>query len=202
MKSLFTTTSNVLPFNFKCWIAFCCIVKLIPWNLVNLSHLYFQDLLVDLMQLIFTKKKSESKISWMIWKSWQTKLKKAKLKEALFCAMKKQMKTTQQTLSFGNLLLHSKSVFKSDYRVLEHIWIKSPHPDQKLTLYKKILVWAFLLWLSFGGVSSKWCAESAPSGWNRVNWSAKNGGGRGSGPRSPWFRHPWVCSLGCCKIVI
>ena len=45
------------------------------------------------MQLIFTKKKSESKISWMIWKSWQTKLRKAKLKEALFCAMKKQMKT-------------------------------------------------------------------------------------------------------------
>merc|ERR1719189_2049588 len=62
---------------------------------------YLQDLQVDLMQLIFTRKKSESKISWMIWKSWQTKLKKAKLKEALFCAMKKQMKTTQQTLSSG-----------------------------------------------------------------------------------------------------
>ena len=74
---------------------------------------YLQDLLVDLMQLIFTRKKSESKISWMIWKSWQTKLKKAKLKEALFCAMKKQMKTTQQTFSSGtNLQLNQKKKIK------------------------------------------------------------------------------------------
>ena len=34
-QSLFTTTSNVLPFKFKYWQQ-----KLIPWNLVNLSHLY------------------------------------------------------------------------------------------------------------------------------------------------------------------
>ena len=39
-KSLFTTTSNVLPFKFKCWQQKFCRVKLIPWNLVNLSHIY------------------------------------------------------------------------------------------------------------------------------------------------------------------
>ena len=39
-KSLFTTTSNVLPFKFKCLTAICCCAKMIPINPVNLSHLY------------------------------------------------------------------------------------------------------------------------------------------------------------------
>ena len=36
VKRLFTPTSNVLPFKFKCLTAICCIVKLIPWNLISL----------------------------------------------------------------------------------------------------------------------------------------------------------------------
>ena len=44
VKSLFETISNVLPFNFKFLTAICCIVKLIPWNVVNPSHLYLHQI--------------------------------------------------------------------------------------------------------------------------------------------------------------
>ena len=40
----------------------------------------------------------------------------------------------------------------------------------------------------FGGASSKWWAESALIGWNRVNWSAKYWGASAP-PPSPLFRH-------------
>ena len=40
IKSLFTTTSNVLPFKFKCWLQNNCRVKWFPETyLVSLSHL-------------------------------------------------------------------------------------------------------------------------------------------------------------------
>ena len=42
-KSLFTITSNVLPFKFKHWQQKICRVKLISWNIVNLSHLQSQS---------------------------------------------------------------------------------------------------------------------------------------------------------------
>ena len=54
-KSLFTTTSNVLPFKFKHWQQKFCRVKLIPWNLVNLSHLYsrFDSIFTGMWPTIF-----------------------------------------------------------------------------------------------------------------------------------------------------
>ena len=46
---------------------------------------------------------------------------------------------------------------------------------------------------NIGGATSKGWAESAPHGWNRVNWSAKYWGGQWP-PWPPRFRHHWFCT--------
>ena len=55
-KSLFTTTSNVLPFKFKYWQQKFCRLKLIPWNLVNLSHLYIEHTYLGSLTKLFLLK--------------------------------------------------------------------------------------------------------------------------------------------------